>query len=106
MLAGLSSLSVRSRFTFDLPSIRLRRTGEITGDHKDRRGGVLGPLIARARPQSAAAFQRANAPFELGEVSRARKVFIIAALFDAFEPASNRGEKEGKHNHLQEVAYQ
>jgi hypothetical protein len=63
-------------------------------------------LIAKALPQSAAAFQRAHAPFELGKVSRARKVLIIAALFGALEPAANPCDKEGKHNNLQEVAHQ
>ena len=62
-------------------------------------------MIAEALPQSEAAFQRANTPFELGKVPRARKVLIIAALFGAVEPAANPCEKEGKHNNLLEVAY-
>jgi hypothetical protein len=67
---------------------------------------LFGPSNAEALPHSAAPFQRAHAPFELGKVSRARKVLVIAALFGALEPAANPCENKSKHNNLQEVAYQ
>jgi hypothetical protein len=86
--------------------LRITTDGEIVGDRKDCCGVLFGPLVAEALPQSAAAFQRAHAPFELGKVSRARQVLVIAALFGALEPEANPCEKEGKHNNLQEVAYQ
>lgn len=52
-------------------------------------------------PRSAAAFSRAHAPFELGEISRERKVLVVAALFGPIEPADNPCKKERKHNNLQ-----
>jgi hypothetical protein len=48
-------------------------------------------------------FHGAHAAFELGQVSRARKILIIATLFGAFEPAVNPCEKEANHNNLQEI---
>jgi hypothetical protein len=57
-------------------------------------------------PLTARLFQRAHAPFELGKISRARKVLVNAALFGALEPVANPCEKEGKHSNLQEIAYQ
>ena len=69
---------------------RLRK--EIHGRHKS---AVCPPL--------AASFRRAHTAFELGEVSRAREILIIAALFGAFEPAVNPCEKESKHKNLHEI---
>ena len=87
-------------------SLRIPTDGEIVGDRKDCCGALFGPLIAKALPRSAAAFQRAHAPLKLGKVSRARQELVIAVLFGALEPEANPCEKEGKHNNLQEVAYQ
>jgi hypothetical protein len=52
-----------------------------------------------------ASFKRAHTAFELGNVSRPRKVLIPAASFGALEPVANVLEEEGKeHGDLQNIA--
>jgi hypothetical protein len=53
----------------------------------------------------AVSFKRAHTAFELGNVSRPRKVLIPALSFGALEPVANVLEKEGKeHDDLLNIA--
>jgi hypothetical protein len=65
---------------------------------------TVGRLISETLPGLAASFERAHAAFQLGQVSRAGKVLVIAALFGTLEPVVNPCQKQGKHNNPQEVA--
>jgi hypothetical protein len=48
-------------------------------------------------------FQRAHAAFEFGQVSRARKILVIASLFGVLQPMVNPREKTIKHRNLYEM---